>query len=619
MNHRWMCILLLIPLCCRADKIVQPGFVPSAIQIPGLPASLVDHNQQGRDTQALQQVASAMEQVLTKRDDDKKKESDQKKDAKAKESKETKIDQHAKSTIDDHQLAMTTEFLRAQEFSVPISIKTKKIAVRDALLVLAKQARVNILIDHDIQGFMSSLRADNLPASAVLQMVLDAHKPPLMLLRIAGAWRVIPKARGEELARSIVQGEITADRSSCRLQIIRATWDDKLKATLQSLWQGIVGEAKDKLESYLVFNDISNSVFVSGRSHQVKKFAELVSVLDKSAPQIRLDMRVVVANKNFESDFGLQWSGLYDRRAWAGKFGLAGFGIGDIDPISKGGLVAPQNGAPGGVGAAANQLLSLNPINTNTPDNGTFKNLLGWALNAIPANLAAKAATLTTLNFPITFGGRNLEWGRLNLQLMAAEQNNEMKTIIKPTLLVNNQEMAEILVGKELPHKVGVQEAVQGSVVNAVSTFYKDIGTKIQVRPSAMAGIGQVALDIFLEHSYITQLQNTSILNGSSTDTKDDRGFYTYNVEAARTRNKVVLKSGQTTMIGGLTVNVFEQLESGIPFLKDIPVLGALFRGKSKILMEKQLLIFITPTLVDAESAAEQEVAQTGPDHNEQA
>ncbi len=72
-------------------------------------------------------------------------------------------------------------------------------------------------------------------------------------------------------------------------------------------------------------------------------------------------------------------------------------------------------------------------------------------------------------------------------------------------------------------------------------------------------------------------------------------------------------------MIGGLTVNTFEQMESGIPFLKDIPVLGALFRGKSKILVEKQLLIFITPTLVDAESAVEQEPVQTRHDYKEQA
>lgn len=577
----------------KGDEMVQSQIMPSALQMPGLASTLVIQNQQKNDAKALEQIASVMEQALAKHDAAHKPvrskvQSADKTGNKKKEKKGLKS-----GGAQDLQQAMLTEFLRTSEFTRSITIKTAKIGIRDALLVVAKQAGINLLVDHDIQGDLPSLRAYGLPASAVLQMIMDAHKPPLSLLRIGGAWRAIPKPRAEELLRIIVEGEMAADRVMERIGIYRATWDEKLKESVQALWQGIVGDIKEKTETYLVFDDAANQLFVCGRKAQVKRFKECLSALDMPAPQIRLEMRVICAGKNFESDLGMQWSGLYDRRSWAGKFGLAGFGIGEIKPVMT-------SKFDGFVSSDTNRLPLLEPIST-AQDTGLFKNLLGWTLNAIPANLVTKAAA-AAVNFPITFGGRNLEWGRLNLQLMAAEQNSEIKTILKPTLLVNNLETAEILVGQQLPHKVNVQETVQGNVVNAASTFYKDVGTKLQVKPTAMAAAGQVVLDIFLEHSYVANLQQSAL---TAANGKDDRGNYTYVVESARTKNKVVLKSGQTTMIGGLMVNTYEQAESGIPFLKDIPGIGVLFRGRSKVVADKQLLIFITPTLIDCSSAVE--------------
>lgn len=568
-----------------ADEIVSPPLLPSAMMLP-LGSNLVNQNQQKHDAIALQNVTNALEKALTK--SDKKQHAAEKKDQK-KQLKEQKAGVADKRLYAEEKLqAAATEFLRFPEFARPITIKTKKISLRDALFVLAKQAGINLLIDHDIKGDLPSLRAELAPVSAVIQMVLDAHRPPLALIRVAGAWRVVLRSRAEELMRSIIQADASADRVSGRIVIKQATWDDRLKNSIQELWRGVVGEGNDKNETYLVIDDTANQLLFSARAAHVKKFKELIYSIDQATPQIRLEMRVIIANKNFESDFGLQWSGLYDRRYWAGKFGLAGIGLG---------ATTPANYTPNPV-LAAGVLPSLNPISTAVgaaPD--IFSNMLGWVLNAIPVSLSGKTKDALSMSFPITFGGRNLEWGRLNLQLMAAEQNMEIKTILKPTLLVNNLETAEILVGQQLPHKVGVQEAVQGNLVNAQSTAYKDVGTKIQVKPVAMHAAGQVALDIFLEHSYVVSLQQTS--------GNDDRGTYKYSLETARTRNKVVLKSGQTTMIGGLMVNSYEQVESGIPFLKDIPLLGLLFKGRSKVMIDKQLLIFITPTIVDSGSAVE--------------
>lgn len=578
---------------CSADEIVQPPIIPHELQIPGL-AALTEESQQLHDAHALQQVALVMDKAFAKaeaRGVDVTKTKETKSSVEQPDKNKEAMRQYAYT--EEQLLAMTTEFLRAPEFSAPITIKTKKISIREALIVLGKQAGVTILIDHAVTGEIPSLNAEEVPVRALIQVVLDAHKPQLVMMHVGGAWRVVPKARADELGRAIIQGDIVADRQTATIKIIEATWDNKLKETLKDLWSGITGEGHGKRETFLLFDDISNVIVASGRSSHVEQFKDLVAALDKAVPQIRLDIRIIYADKNFENDFGVQWSGLYDRRAWAGKFGLAGFGIGDIVPASATSQTSPPPNP-------AQELPGVKVINTNNTDgNGLFSDLLGWTLNSIPAQLVSKAGK--GIKFPITFGGRNLEWGRLNLELMAAEQRGEMKTILKPTLLVSNQESAEILVGQQLPHQVNVQENVAGSVVNAASTAYKDIGTKIQVKPAAMVATNEVALDVYIEHSYITNQQQTPLLSQEG----DSRGTYKYSVELAKTKSKVVLKNGQTTMLSGLMMKLQEQIETGVPFLKDIPLIGVLFKNKFSFLSDKQLLIFITPTLVTSESVTE--------------
>lgn len=583
MNRLLLYILILTPVVCRTDELVHPSVLPGTMTTPGLASNLVTQRQKTHNEENLQAISTVMSNALNKQK--------QKNPNKEFHSK-NQILQTKSTDFDEQWLPLTTEFLQAKEFTNRVSITTKKISIKEAILVMAKQANVTILVDHTIQGMIPSLEANNVPISALLQLLFDTHNPNLGIIRSADTWRVALKTKIAELARTQLQTNIATDRTYEKIIITQATWDDRFKKVLQDLWKDITSKNKDSQETYLTFDDISNHVFVCGRAAHVQKFKSVVITMDKPAPQVRLEMRIICADKNFESDFGLQWSGLYDRRNWAGKFGLAGFGIGDIKPASPDGGHTPAN--------PATPLNTLNTIATsNVPTDGVFKNLLGWTLNTLPLSIAKTAAN--TLSFPITFGGRNLEWGRINLQLMAAEQNHEIKTILKPTLLVNNQETAEILVGQQLPHKTTAQDTVQGTIVNATSTSYKDVGTKIKVKPCIMTTANKVALDILLEHSYISKGQAAAV--------NDDRGNYTYSIETAQTHNKIVLKSGQTTMIGGLMVNSYEQVESGIPFLKDIPGIGALFRGRSKAMVDKQLLIFITPTLITENSISESQTA----------
>ena len=159
----------------------------------------------------------------------------------------------AKSVVnmpsDKQWLPLTTEFLKAKEFASRVNITTKKIAIRDAILALAKQAQVTILVDHIVQGSIPSLQATQVPIGALLQLLFDAHRPALGIIRIANTWRVTLKTQIEEAADVLLKSSIATDRIYEEIVITQATWDERFKKTVQDLWKDIVGNTKDTQET----------------------------------------------------------------------------------------------------------------------------------------------------------------------------------------------------------------------------------------------------------------------------------------------------------------------------------------------------------------------------------
>ena len=165
-------------------------------------------------------------------------------------------------------------------------------------------------------------------------------------------------------------------------------------------------------------------------------------------------------------------------------------------------------------------------------------------------------------------------------------------------MLVLNDETAEILVGEEMPHEVRVDEAIEGKLTNVTSVNYKDIGMRVRVKPTVLSENNSIYLDIFIENSVVATPNIIRTATGNDNGNNQVISSFNYTIKTSRSKNCVLLHSGQTTMIGGLITNVKVSDNTGIPFLKDIPLLGWLFKSSHKIDKAEQLMIFITPTLV---------------------
>ncbi len=417
--------------------------------------------------------------------------------------------------------------------------------------LIGKTSGIPIIVDSDVCGTIKNIDLKDIPVASVLLLLTTSNNPPLAILKDKQVVRIARLSTAIDSLKTQAIDLLEKDYENSCITICRAKWNEDLKTRLEALWMGIVENGADKDQTYIVFDGESKKILCHGRKAQIKAFKEFVAKIDVQVPQVKIDARIVLASKDFEESLGFDWSGYYDKRALLSHADFAGFGA-----------------------------------KKSSADDDFFKNSVNWSMNFVPA--LSTISSKIPIKLPFIWGNKNFDSNRLNLILQAAETRDQIRTVLKPSILVNNDELAEILVGEQMPHETRIAETVEGQPSNITTTQYKDIGMKVKIKPVVTPGSDSVFLDIFVENSYIARPKFRF-------DT-EDKGF-NYVIETSRSQNKVLLKSGQTTMIGGLIISTQERVQTGVPFLKDIPVFGLFFQGRRKAVIEKQLLIFITPTI----------------------
>lgn len=157
--------------------------------------------------------------------------------------------------------------------------------------------------------------------------------------------------------------------------------------------------------------------------------------------------------------------------------------------------------------------------------------------------------------------------------------DNRGEIVAQPQITTVDNKEARIFMGQEVPIKY-LDEA-GNTVVKMIKA-----GTELIVKPH-ISGNGRILLELNpKKESYIRQSDGTPIINQQSATTN------------------VVVNNGETVVIAGLTSNEESSTEEGIPVLKDIPLLGNLFKRSSKNLEKKDLVIFVTPYIVNSGIAA---------------
>jgi general secretion pathway protein D len=214
-----------------------------------------------------------------------------------------------------------------------------------------------------------------------------------------------------------------------------------------------------------------------------------------------------------------------------------------------------------------------------------------WFLQKLPY-FKGSFSGVTAAGTAPTYPGLNLAYLGTNVQvaLNALQTVTDVEVLATPRMLVLANDTATLQVGSSVPIITSASAGIQANslVVNTVD--YRDTGVVLTVTPRVGAG-GEIYIDIQQEVSDVASTTTSDI----DSPTIDQRKFHT----------QIAVESGQSVAIGGLIQTSRSRVDSGVPGLSRIPVVGAAFRQRDDKRSRDELVVFLKPTLVRSRSEAD--------------
>jgi general secretion pathway protein D len=299
----------------------------------------------------------------------------------------------------------------------------------------------------------------------------------------------------------------------------------------------VAASAQPSTGGFIQADPSTNSLIITATDALYRQLRAVIDQLDGRRAQIYIEAMVVEVNEQKLAEAGFQWAG----------------GTGDQNQ-----LVAGTNFQQGGLAS----LFSLVGASKST------------------------AAAVKGLN--VAFG-RKLSDGSYSLGALASflETNGDGNVLSKPNMIALDNEEAKIVVGQNVPFVTGsfsnANSGSSGSVNPFTTVERKDVGLTLRVRPQVGEG-GTVRMTVFQEKSDV------------DASSKSNPQGLTTNKSSIETT--VVIDDGATLVLGGLLKDEFSNGDSQVPLLGDIPVLGNLFKSRSRSRNKTNLMVFLRPVVI---------------------
>ncbi|MGE3526504.1 MAG: type II secretion system protein GspD, partial [Gemmatimonadales bacterium] len=181
----------------------------------------------------------------------------------------------------------------------------------------------------------------------------------------------------------------------------------------------------------------------------------------------------------------------------------------------------------------------------------------------------------------------NLGKGDIDATIRLAQSRGDAEIVSRPVLLASNNVEASFLVGSQRPF-VQVSRSLPTDTPSRDQVVqYRDVGTKLTVLPTIN------------QDGYVSLLLQQEI-NAATSETQFDAPV----ISTREARTQVLVRDGQTIVIGGLRDDQRDRSQSGVPILSGIPIIGGLFGGASRRQSATELYIFITPRIIRSDADA---------------
>ena len=426
-----------------------------------------------------------------------------------------------------------------------LSLNFQDIDVRSVLQLIADFTDLNLVASDTVAGNIT-LRLQNVPWDQALDLVLktkglDKRQVGNVLL-VAPADEIAARERQELESQKQI-----AELAPLRRELIQVNYAKA--ADMAKLFQSVTsadGASSDARGSVTV-DDRTNSIIAYQTQDRLDELRRIIAQLDIPVRQVMIEARIVEANVDYDKALGVRWGGATRRGNWSvyGKDGATSF------DNESGQVYLPRTDTVGNV--------SLQDGVAPVPfvDMGVLGSTSGIGIGFLTDNVT------------------------LDLQLSAMEKTGNGEIVSQPKVVTSDKETAKILKGQEVPY----QEA---SSSGATSTSFKEAALSLEVTP-------QITPD------------NRIIMEVKVTKDAPDFARALYGVPPINKNEvnaKVLVNDGETIVIGGVFSNTQTKGVEKVPFLGDLPFLGRVFRRDIVSDNKAELLVFITPRIMNNQAIA---------------
>lgn len=427
-----------------------------------------------------------------------------------------------------------------------VTFNFQDIPVRSVLQLIADVSNLNIVVADSVGGNLT-LRLTNVPWDQALDIVMDARN--LDMRKNGNVIWIGPTAEIAAREQQLLQAQM--DRRT--LEPLRTVLIPLSYAKAEDMVELIqtAGTVEGEADEYgllsergsVTLDERTNTLLVTDTEEKILEIQKLITELDYAVKQVQIESRIVIAKSDFAHELGV-------------RFGVTALHLG-----SNIGVLAADGRAADTINPA------INPRDDGLLDIPSYPGRYQVNLPATDANASTLGLSFLTSDVI------------LDLELSALESEGDGEVISTPRVITANQAEAFIQQGVEIPYENSTSSG-------ATAVQFKEAVLELKVTP-LITPDGRIQMDLNVKQDSVGEIFQTA--RGGSVPSIDTRELET----------TVLVANGDTVVLGGIFQDQNNSKEEKVPWLGDIPGVGALFRRRANDSSKRELLIFVTPTIVE--------------------
>ncbi len=451
-------------------------------------------------------------------------------------------------------IEQTSAFSQTKEYEGQrLTLNFQDIETRAVLQLLAETSGRNIVVSDTVQGNVT-LRLRNVPWDQALDIVMTTKG-----LDMRQNGNVIIVAPAEEIAARET-ADLEAKQAISELEPLYSEFLQVNYAKASDLAALISGGGGGKAllsdRGSIGVDERTNTLLVQDTAERLQDIRRMVRTLDVPIKQVLIESRIVVVNDDFSRDLGVR------------------LGVTAYEENSSDGVTVIS-----GTGAGTDTMIGSALSNRADPSNGTVFPIELPSLNnrynvSVPIADAAGRFSLAVLETDYL----------VDLELTALEAEGRGEIVSTPRVITANQKEARIEQGVEIPFQ---QSASSG----ATTVQFKKAVLSLTVTPQITPD-DNIIMDLLVSKDNVGAVISTGGLGGTVPS-----------IDTRQVQTQVLVADGQTVVLGGIYETERRETISKVPLLADIPGVGNLFKSKQRVNNKAELLIFVTPRILDQDAS----------------